>query len=529
MKRQRKAASLALHGCMGRGLLCVFGGERVPCERGVAVIERIHRILTKLEQARREQRKCFGSDAHSFRLKTRLPEEEVSAFESRQGIRLPEDFRQFVLHAGNGGAGPYYGLIPLILPEKGLQDESHLAEPCPLTPAMARTQSWVEELGYQDEDACYSGTMVIGTHGCTYDTLLVITGEARGRVVYVHYGEAAPYFVADKDFLSWYERWLDELLQGYKIDGFGYGPAGGENDFFRILNDPQANEEMKSEAAFAFCRLPRLSDAGALKVPLYCRHSVSGVRSGACATIRGFKIQKAADEAARLLDDPSPQVRQQAVWTVMDLDPRRWTGAVLHHLRADPDVEVATSAFFKLEKAGALPKPELLQIIEHSTKGNLRYLAANKVVWSAEDLDLLIRMLADANTQVRFEVTLGLRRLNARSALPQVLDLLAREKDALVIGSILKMLGEFADPSTVTSLLEWTRSADDFHRLDAIEALAKIGDERALPIAQAMLLENRPPVRRDASGGTSSIYTIRDLVRKSLQESPKRALRQLAK
>jgi acyl-CoA reductase-like NAD-dependent aldehyde dehydrogenase len=78
-------------------------------------------------------------------------------------------------------------------------------------------------------------------------------------------------------------------------------------------------------------------------------------------------------------------------------------------------------------------------------------------------------------------------------------------------------------------LLDWTKAPDDFHRLDAMEALAKIGDERALPIAQAMLREDRKPVRREASGHgmTTSIHTIRVLVQKSLKESPNRALRKM--
>jgi hypothetical protein len=457
-----------------------------------------------------------------------LPEDEVVAFETRQGVRLPEGYRQFLIQAGNGGAGPYYGLTPLEPPQDTRQPESGLAQPCPLHPEMSRTHTWVADLGCSEEDECYRGAMVIGTHGCNYDSLLVISGPARGRVVYVHYGEAPPYFVPDRDFLSWYERWLYELLQAYKIDSFGYGPAGGEDDFFRILDDLRAGDDLKSEAACAFCRLPRLSDAAASRIPTCCRHPAAGVRSGACATIRAFRIRHAIEEAARLLGDPSPRVRRQAVWTVMELDPHRWTDAVLRQLREDPDQEVATSAFFKLRDAGTLPKPELLRIIEQSPLGNLRYLAAHAVVWADQDLSLLIRMLSDLNTQVRFYATLGLRKLKARSALPQVLDLLAREEDALVIGSVLKMLGEFGDQSTVPTLLGWAEAPDDFHRLDAIEALARIGDERAVPIAQAMLREDRPPVRRHASGAMSSVCTIRDLARKSLRESPNRALRGLA-
>lgn len=106
---------------------------------------------------------------------------------------------------------------------------------------------------------------------------------------------------------------------------------------------------------------------------------------------------------------------------------------------------------------------------------------------------------------------------------------LARETDEYVIGSMLKMCGELPDPTSVPHLLKWAKSADDFHCLDAVDALARIGDEQVVPIAKRLLLQDRPPVRRSETGSMSSVHTIRDLVRKSLRESPNRALRKLGR
>ena len=55
----------------------------------------------------------FGSQAHRFRLHPPLPEVEVAAFEARHRVSLPAEYRGFLTHVGNGGAGPYYGQFPL--------------------------------------------------------------------------------------------------------------------------------------------------------------------------------------------------------------------------------------------------------------------------------------------------------------------------------------------------------------------------------------------------------------------------------
>src|SRR5271165_4002333 len=72
-------------------------------------------ILGKLERARRlpGQEEEFGVGKHHFRLNAPLSEAEIGAFEERHGVRLPNDYRLFLLLAGEGGAGPYYGIEPL--------------------------------------------------------------------------------------------------------------------------------------------------------------------------------------------------------------------------------------------------------------------------------------------------------------------------------------------------------------------------------------------------------------------------------
>jgi HEAT repeat protein len=499
--------------------------------------QRVLRILEKLGQVRARGLSCFGSDSHQFRLNAPATEADLQAFEADHHVRLPADYRAFLLYAGNGGpgyggAGPYYGLYPLDHWDgftSGVVDDAPadlLSRPCPLHPDLT-ADDW--ERGFAPESP-YQGTMSLGTMGCSGMMQMVVTGPFAGRVVYVDADGHPPYMVHEPDFLAWYERWLDELLAGYKITYFGIGPGGGEDAFLRILDDPQATDTAKAEAARAFCRLPRLSDAAAGRVSDFLEHPAADVRAGVCATVREFRIRTAGEAIAQRLHDASPAVRREAVQAVMALDPVRWSPAVLLRLRDDMDEALVTTAFFELDRAGKLPKPELLHIIEQSPLENLRYYAANKVPWTGDDRALLGRMLHDPCPQVRVYAILGLRQLKARDRLPDVLDLLRREKDALVIEAALNMLKELGDASAVPALLEHARSKDDFHRLVAIEALSAIGDERAVPIAAAMLRENQPPVRRDANGfpGQTSAYRISELVRKALKGSPNRKLRRLA-
>ena len=55
----------------------------------------------------------FGSQSHGFRTHPPLSEEAVREFEARHRITLPPEYRGFLIHVGNGGAGPAYGLFKL--------------------------------------------------------------------------------------------------------------------------------------------------------------------------------------------------------------------------------------------------------------------------------------------------------------------------------------------------------------------------------------------------------------------------------
>jgi hypothetical protein len=149
-------------------------------------------------------------------------ESELLRFEAEHHIQLPPDYRDFLRHIGNGGAGPYYGILPLRQWQEAFSDEDQLAldAPNPLTPGLKPKSDWEELCGCQYSD-CYQGAITICHQGCTYYALLIITGTQRGRVCNIDVSGQVPVFAQHPDFLSWYEGWLDDLLSKHKP--FWYG------------------------------------------------------------------------------------------------------------------------------------------------------------------------------------------------------------------------------------------------------------------------------------------------------------------
>lgn len=57
--------------------------------------------------------KVFGSLWHKWVLEDPLADDELAELEAQLGVRLPEDYRDFLTRVGAGGAGPAYGVFPV--------------------------------------------------------------------------------------------------------------------------------------------------------------------------------------------------------------------------------------------------------------------------------------------------------------------------------------------------------------------------------------------------------------------------------
>lgn len=154
----------------------VASGPRIPKKqpkraqplRGV-----VHPTLDDIARfAERIERLCkrFPDRQSALRLAPPLSELAVSAFEAEHGIKLPADYRFFLLTVGASGGGlPGYGLWPLADEEsKGIYT---------MADAFPEPESTADNLMGN-----IGGCIALGTDGCAMDYVLVVSGTAYGQV-----------------------------------------------------------------------------------------------------------------------------------------------------------------------------------------------------------------------------------------------------------------------------------------------------------------------------------------------------------
>jgi hypothetical protein len=187
----------------------------------------------------------FGANGHGFRLRATLSEADLAEAEAQFGVRLPEEYRGFLREVGAGGAGPFYGVFPLVrtggswrwegdgaeltgldrlveeFPRTGADPEAlaALLAACPENDEDAvegaeydaRYEAWYERLGEllwnPDRTA---GAICLCHEGCAYRRWLVVSGPERGTI----WDDAR---TANEDlkpnrttFAAWYLDWLAE-------------------------------------------------------------------------------------------------------------------------------------------------------------------------------------------------------------------------------------------------------------------------------------------------------------------------------
>jgi hypothetical protein len=247
----------------------------------------LERIRSKLELVR--IRGLAPKEHPDLKLEPPLTEQTVRVFEEEHCVALPEAYRAFITEIGSSGAGPYYGILPLSNwgAANDFSDEqpsNYLARPSPLVPLANFQSGYVpgitENLEQVGEDRYIElvneftqGAITVADEGCVYYALLIVSGPGRGRIANISLDQREKVYFADNpDFLSWYERWLDELLAEFQWGWFGFGATGTEEELAGRLRNPLVDAHDKKEAIHTLQRMKVLS-VSTLESLLVCSQS----------------------------------------------------------------------------------------------------------------------------------------------------------------------------------------------------------------------------------------------------------------
>ncbi len=190
------------------------------------MIERLKEISNKLAHLKRIDRnlQIFGAVSHKYQSE-KISQTELETFEIENKIKLPSEFKDFLVHIGTG-AGPDYGIYTLSQMTKEfeewagcLDESSKLSNQCDLKnndalELIQRKQNNPSEFHYRRLRNA-NGILPIQTEGCTYYCCIILNGEQHGKIWSTDSNEfdALPAgIVVEFGFLDWYENWVDQCI-----------------------------------------------------------------------------------------------------------------------------------------------------------------------------------------------------------------------------------------------------------------------------------------------------------------------------
>ncbi|HEX9061796.1 MAG TPA: SMI1/KNR4 family protein [Clostridia bacterium] len=275
-----------------------------------ALNEQISRIKEKLPIAKAKDLNLnvFGSQKHKYALANTVSSQEVEAFEQNNNIVLPIEYKLFLYELGNGGAGPYYGIYPL----KTSSVDQYLSKPCKLHPKMSDDE-WNSLISFQNDDnidddqyekarsELFQGMLEIGTQGCTYNMMMVVSGDYKGRVVYIDEDLQKPFVTFESNFLDWYERWLDEIIKGYDMFWFGMKMGGDDTELTRVFMGSE-DEVCRIDSINGMYKLPALSSETIKFLQELCCNASNKIKITALGLITKHCFSKAKPFLMQLLE-----------------------------------------------------------------------------------------------------------------------------------------------------------------------------------------------------------------------------------
>lgn len=203
----------------------VLGVYQKNSQPGYGQIDQIRKKLNRLIELDQEK-KIFGADIHQYQINTALSEQQLTDYEARYGIQIPADYRLYLQTIGDGGAGPFYGLLPLV--ENG-EFTPDLSEDFPYTRENPLRLQMILDEDHQDQewdhllDQHYTdaekGIKILAHEGCGMYSILIMRGAEYGNVWYLDlandvgaYPLTSPVTQGAMHFFEWIDLWLESAL-----------------------------------------------------------------------------------------------------------------------------------------------------------------------------------------------------------------------------------------------------------------------------------------------------------------------------
>jgi len=161
----------------------------------------------------------FGIARHNYELQPPIKESKLIKLEKEYGISIPEDYRNFLLKVGNGGAGPSYGLYSIEASLTGKKDTTYEYSSGGVDKSI-REDFIRPDYSNEEYDDDFIGEnydlFMLCQHGCANDDFLVINGKDRGFVWEMTEGGLIPLLkdIPDTKYLNQFsdkEREVEEL------------------------------------------------------------------------------------------------------------------------------------------------------------------------------------------------------------------------------------------------------------------------------------------------------------------------------
>jgi len=162
-----------------------------------------------------------------------LTEKEVTEYEKRNNIKLPEDYRKFITTVASGGTQPFYGLYSL-KKQKGIavNEKFHYTIKKPLD-ILSLSDEEYDAVFETDDNTLEAGYLYLCHEGCGMYSILVVNTDDKdtyGTVWYYDIANDAGIFPIinpinnnTMSFLDWLEYYVDKTLELDDTDFFSYG------------------------------------------------------------------------------------------------------------------------------------------------------------------------------------------------------------------------------------------------------------------------------------------------------------------